>query len=151
VFEKLFGHIYDYANPRQAAADHFTKMMREICEYMGRTYMYGADTKMALETLTEPMYEEPMAPPANASQTQVFLDKQVNEHVKRGNMLVENLKLAYLLIYGQCSNTLQAKLELRPNHLAIKGAADSIGLLENVRTVMFQFLLQRYSPVTHTA
>jgi hypothetical protein len=57
-------------------------------------------------------------------------------------MLAENLKLAYSLVYRQCIDVLQAKLESRPNHAAIKGAADLIGLLENVRTVMFQFQLQ---------
>jgi hypothetical protein len=63
-------------------------------------------------------------------------------------MLTENLKTAYLLIYRQCSNTLRAKLELRPDHcLAIEGTADSLGLLENIRMVMFQFQSQRYSPL----
>ena len=60
-------------------------------------------------------------------------EKQVDEHVMRGTrrMLTENLKTAYSLIYGQCSDALQAKLESRPNHAAREGAADSIGgLLE---------------------
>jgi predicted RNA-binding protein associated with RNAse of E/G family len=39
------------------------------------------------------------------------------------------------------------KLESRANHLAIEGATDSIGLLENIRTVMFQFQSQRYAPL----
>jgi hypothetical protein len=85
-------------------------------------------TKTALETLAEPTYVEPMDPPANASRTQVQIwEKQVDEHVKRVTMLAKNLKLAYSLIYGQCTNALQAKLESRPNHVAIEGAADSIG------------------------
>jgi hypothetical protein len=64
-------------------------------------------------------------------------------------MLRENLKTAYsLLIYGQCSDALRAKLESRPaNHATIKGAADSIGLLENMSTVIFQFQSERYSPL----
>jgi hypothetical protein len=74
-------------------------------------------------------------------------EKQVDEHVKRETMLEENLKTAYSLIYGQCSDVLRAKLESRPNHATIEGVADSIGLLENIRTVMFQFQSQRYSPL----
>jgi hypothetical protein len=62
-------------------------------------------------------------------------------------MLAENLKTAYSLIYGQCSKAMRAKLELRPDHLAIEGAADSIRLLENIRTVMFHFQLQHYNPL----
>jgi hypothetical protein len=145
--EDLSGHIYDYANPRQAA-DQFTKTTREICEYLGRTYKYGADTKMALETMAEPTFAEPTDPVATATRTQVRIwEKQVDEHVKRGSMLTENLNTAYSLIYGQCSDAMRAKLESRPNHIAIEGAADSIGLLENIRTVMFQFQSQRYAPL----
>jgi len=64
--EDLKGHVYDYANPRQAA-DQYTKTTHEICEYVGRTYKYGADTKTALENLTVPVLAEPEDPPANAS------------------------------------------------------------------------------------
>jgi hypothetical protein len=31
-------------------------------------------------------------------------EKQVNKHVKHGTMLLKNFKIAYSLIYGQCSN-----------------------------------------------
>jgi hypothetical protein len=74
-------------------------------------------------------------------------ENQVDEHVKRCNMLTENLKTAYSLIYRQCSDALRAKLESRPDHIAIEGAVDSIRLLENIRTVMFQFQSQRYGPL----
>jgi hypothetical protein len=140
--DDLKGHVYDYANNRQAA-NQFTKTTREICEYVGRTYKYGADTKIALETLSEPTFAKPTDPAANATRTDVLLwEMQVDEYVKRKTMLRENLKTAYSLIYGQCSDALRAKLESRPNH-----AADSIGLLENIRTVMFQFQSERYSPL----
>jgi hypothetical protein len=96
----------------------------------------------------EPTFTEPTDPEATVTQTQVRIwGKQVNKHVKRGTMLAENLKTAYLLIYGQCSNAMRAKLESRLDHLAIEGMADSIRLLKNIRTVMFHFQLQRYNPL----
>jgi hypothetical protein len=89
-----------------------------------------------------------MDPATDASWTQVCIwEKQVNKHVKRLTMLTENLKTAYLLVYGQCSDALRVKLELRPNHATIEVAADSIGLLENIQAVMFQFQSQWYSPL----
>ena len=95
-----------------------------------------------------PVFPEPTDPPIGATCTQVHIwEKQVDEHVKRDTMLGENLKTAYPLIYGQCSNALRAKLELKPNHAALESAANSIRLLENIRTVMFQFQSQRYSPL----
>jgi hypothetical protein len=124
--------------------------MKEMCKYVGRMYKYGADAKTALETMVEPVFMVPMDLDAMATWTEVQIwEKQVDKHVKRRNMLAKNLKMAYSLIYGQCSNAMQVKLELRANHpLAIKGAADSIGLLENIRTRMFQFQQsQRYTPL----
>jgi hypothetical protein len=125
--DNLTGHIYNYANPQQAV-DQFTKATRDICEYVGRTYKYGADAKMVLETLAEPTFTEPMDLDATATRTQVRIwEKQVNEHVKSGNMLTENLrKTTYSLIYGQCSNALRAKLEPRPNHLTLPSRVQRI-------------------------
>jgi hypothetical protein len=88
----------------------------------------------------------PTDPPATATGTQVqILEKQVNEHVKRGTMLLENLKTAYSLIYGQCSDSMRTRLESMQNHVTIEIACDVIGLLENIRTVTYQFQLQQYS------
>jgi hypothetical protein len=76
-------------------------------------YKYGTDAKTALETMAEPTFMEPTEPDTTMTWTQQCIwEKQVNEHVKRYNMLMKNLKTAYLLIYGQCSNALRAKLEL---------------------------------------
>jgi hypothetical protein len=82
----------------------------------------------------------PTDPAANATRTDTRIwEKGVDEHVKRKTMLTENIKTAYSLLLGQCSDALRAMLESRPNHATIEGAADSIGLLENIRTIMFQF------------
>jgi predicted RNA-binding protein associated with RNAse of E/G family len=110
-------------------------------------YKHGADTKIAPETLAMPStFREPEDPPADATRTRVRIwEKEVDEYVKRGILLTENLKTAYSLIYGQCSEAMRAKLELRPNHKAVEASADAIALLENIRTVMFQFQAQRYA------
>jgi predicted RNA-binding protein associated with RNAse of E/G family len=63
----------------------------------------------------------------------------VDKHVKRGTMLSENLDS------WSGSDAMRVKLESRPNHTTIESACDSIGLLKNIRTVMFQFQSQRYS------
>jgi hypothetical protein len=102
--------------------------MHEICDFIIRMYKYGVDTKMALETMADPMFTEPTDPPATATCTQVRIwEKQVDEHVKRSTMLLENLKMVYSLIYGQCSNAMRAKLESRPYHMTIESTCDAIG------------------------
>jgi hypothetical protein len=102
--------------------------------------------KITLETMADPLFTEPTYPPATATQNQVrILERQVDEHVKCGTMLLKKLKTVYSLIYGQCSDAMRAKLELRPNHETIESACTAIQLLENIGTIMYQFQLQQYS------
>ena len=145
--EELKGHVYDYANPRQAA-NQYTKTTREICEYVGRMYKYGADAKMALEGLQVPMFTQPEDPPEDATRTAIRMwEKRIDELVKKETVLEENLKTAFSLIYGQCSDELRAKLESREDHAQVEAMSDSLGLLRNIRTVMFQFQSQCYTPL----
>jgi hypothetical protein len=51
------------SDPRQAA-DVYGKTTREISEYVGRTYKYGAVMRTALEGLTLPTFDEPTDPVA---------------------------------------------------------------------------------------
>ena len=87
--EELAGHIYDYANSRQAA-DKYTKTTHEICEYLGRTLKHGADTMTALETLAMPVLPEPADPTADASRAQLRMwEKMVDTLIKRESELEE--------------------------------------------------------------
>ena len=45
----LKGHIYNCSDSRQL--DQFMKTTKEIAKYVGRTYKYGGDIRMAVETL----------------------------------------------------------------------------------------------------
>lgn len=54
----LKGHIYDCSDVRQS--DQYTKTTKEIAEYVGRTYKYGGDTRLAIENdLTLPTFTPP--------------------------------------------------------------------------------------------
>ena len=135
--EELSGHVY--VNPCKAT-DQFAKTTREVCEYIGHTYTYGEDTKIALETLSRPTLAMPEDPADDATQTEKKIwEERVKQYMWREDTLVRNLKSAYALIYGQCSDTLWVKLESRPVYEMIKGRADPIGLFENIRAVMYQF------------
>ena len=89
--EQLKGHVFDCSDARQS--DMYTKTIKEIAEYVGRTYKYSGDIRLAVENLELPDTTEPDDPPANATRTQVRIwEKQVDEYVKRDNYLKENIK-----------------------------------------------------------
>jgi hypothetical protein len=66
----LSGHIYDCSNTRQA--DVYAKTTREVAEYVGRTYNYGTNAKIAVvETLALPTFlTMPSDPPTGATESQ---------------------------------------------------------------------------------
>ncbi len=65
--DELKGHVYDCSNPRQTA-NEFTKTTKEIAEYTG--IKYGAEVKLAIETLQKPILPMPADPVAEASVTE---------------------------------------------------------------------------------
>jgi len=65
--DELTGYTYDCTDSKQT--DGYTKTTREIAKYVGRTYKYGAGTRLAIESLAGPQFDEPQDPPENASRT----------------------------------------------------------------------------------
>ena len=64
----LKGHIYDCSDIRQS--DQYTKTTKEIAEFVGRTYKYGGDMRLAVETLKMPVFAMPADPPDEATKTE---------------------------------------------------------------------------------
>ena len=67
--ELTTGHIFDCTDVRQS--DQYSKTVKEIAEFVGRTYKYGADARSAIEHLVRPNLQEPSDPPDNATKTQL--------------------------------------------------------------------------------
>jgi hypothetical protein len=104
--DDLSGHIYDCGGQRMAA-DTFTKTTKEISEYVGRTYKSGGDMRTAIVKMKKPGLTMPTDPETSASKTEIRIwEKHVDEYVKQGLMIEENLKTAYALIWGQCTDAI---------------------------------------------
>ena len=108
--DDLKGHIYDCSDTKQS--DIFATTTKEIAGYVGRTYKYGGDICIAVETLAITTFEVPTDPPANCTKTENRIwEKSVDEHVRRIGYLTENIKTLYSLVWGQCSDIMQQKIE----------------------------------------
>lgn len=142
--DALKGHIYDYATPR-VAADLYTKTTKEVAEYVGWTYKYGGDIHSAIEHGRKPSITKPVDVGKNASETDSLIwKKQVDEYVKRVILLGENIKSVYSLIFGQCTEALQAKLAGQQDSKKISEQGDVIALLQNIKATMFSFQGQKH-------
>jgi hypothetical protein len=144
--DDLNGSTYDCSDPQQAANIYYTKTTKEIVEYVCRTYKYGANIRLAVETLVLPTFTKPSDPPTEATRTQVRMwEKLVDKFIKEETHLEENIKTTYSLILRQCIEAMRAKLESKPNHQIIAAASNGIKLMKNIKSVMFiSFQSQKY-------
>jgi hypothetical protein len=86
--DALSGHIYDCSFKQ---ADTYTKTTREIAEYVGRTFKFGNDARLAVEFLAPPLFTPPSDPAAGATKSeQRIWEKTIDEYVKRETMFIEN-------------------------------------------------------------
>jgi hypothetical protein len=143
--DDLKGHIYDCSDSRQA--DQFAKTTKEIAEYVGRTYKYGGDARLAIENLEVPEIPEPSEPPPGSSRTRERIwEKQIDEWVRRDAYMLENIKTIYSLVWGQCSDIMRQKLEALDSFEATSTAGDGIALLKSIKSLTFNFQSQKYLP-----
>lgn len=143
--DDLKGHIYDCSDSRQA--DQFAKTTKEVAEYVGRTYKYGGDARLAVENLELPEMVMPQDPPEGATKTENRIwEKEVDEYVKRKTYLTENIKTIYSLAWGQCSDIMRQKLEALVEFEALSAEGNGIALLKAIKALTYNFQSQKYLP-----
>lgn len=144
--EELKEHVYDFTNPKDTA-NSFTTTTEEIAEYVGRNYKQGNYIKRAIEQMTPATLAMPADLAQGASETAKEIWRQeISAYVKKKEILGTYMQNAYSLIYGQCSEGIQAKIESTPGQATVADKGDPIGLLKNIKTVMFQFQTTKYMP-----
>jgi hypothetical protein len=138
---ELKGEIYDCSDVRQA--DGFTKTTKEIAKYVGRVYIGEART--AVELLTLPVFQYPSDPAANATETtNRKWQKRVDSTVVKKDRFEEDMKKVCSLIWGQCTESLRAKLEAASGYTLMKTDYDSIELLKSINDCVFKFSSQKF-------
>jgi hypothetical protein len=90
---------------------------------------------------------QPNDPPEDATRTGIRIwEKSVNDYVKRKITLTENIKTAYSLIWGQCSNVMHQKVEASPGYVSVSQNGDAIELLKIIKDVAYNYQIQKYIP-----
>ena len=139
----LKGHIYDCSDVRQS--DQYTKTTKEIAEYVGRTYKYGGDLRLAIETLQMHVFDTPKDPPETATRTETRIwEKTIDEHVKKLTHISENNKTLFSLAWGQCTDIMRQKLETHSTFAGVSSTGDGLGLITAIKSIAFQFQSQKY-------
>lgn len=71
-------------------------------------------------------------------------EKEVDEFVKRKTAYVQNKQALYMIIWGQCSETMQARLRSLDIFEKIESNKNCLGLLKEIKGITYKFESQRY-------
>ena len=141
----LTGFIYDCSDNFQS--DRFTKVTREISEYVLKEYSHGSDLHISILDLEETTIPEPDDPDPAASETQKAIWRErVKKYVTRTETLDENIKSLYALVLGQCTDIMRQKIEADPDFDDFSKERDGLSLLAAIKKICYNFQSQKYSP-----
>jgi hypothetical protein len=142
----LEGHVYDLCGTQQA--DQYTWTTEEISIYVAKEYNYGGDIGMAVKTLTIPEFKLPEDLPEGTTlgETKQW-ENQIKRIGDREEAMDKNLPKLYNLIWGQCSDPLQARLESMTEFTVIGQSMNGIELLKLLRLVAYHYEPQLFKPL----
>ena len=91
----------------------------------------------------------PTAPSANGTALlTMILNRKIDIYVKRDSILDENLQKAYSLIHGQCIDLLKSNIKTSANWETVSSQYDMLGLLDAIKTIIYNFEDQKYLPLS---
>ncbi|KAI2510111.1 hypothetical protein MHU86_4278 [Fragilaria crotonensis] len=141
--DELNGAIFDCSESKMA--DTFVRTKKELSAYCGRTFKHGGDIRLAIDTLEAPTFFIPddLPPTATAGQQKLWGDAvtMVGKQMAGFN---ENVKKLYALVWGQCTDMMQQKLESSTGWDEIWRSGDGLKLLILIKNIAYAFQSQNY-------
>ena len=142
--EELKGNYFDCGGFRPA--DQFIVTKEALESYVGTKFDRGGDIQKTVENLERITIPPPMEIADDATTTQTMIaKKQIDLYVMRLQQLEDNIQKLYSVVWGQCTELLQAKLEALPDFKSrIKDKYDGIELLKSIQVIMYKFEDNKY-------
>ena len=125
----------DYSN--RSSSSHLQK--RKSRPQVNK-YKYGGDIRSSIKKSTRFAILLPLVPADTVNAlTRTIAAKKIDLYVKRDGILDDNLRKAFSLIFGQCTELLKSKLKSSVNWDAMSSTYDMFALLEAIKTIIYKF------------
>ena len=141
--EGLKGAIYDCSDTKQA--DIFIKTTKDLSNYCGQTMKFGGNMRIAVVTLKKPVFPLPKLPEGADEGDRELKKDDIKSVGKRRTFLEENIKTLYAIIWGQCTDIMQQKIEAADNFDKVWAEGDGLALLEIIKSITYAFQSQKYT------
>jgi hypothetical protein len=141
--DELKGHIYDYGESKNA--DQFITTTKEVSNYVRRTFKNGGDMTEAIAAMAIPTRNEPDDPddPDNRIELKKW-ELEYTEYRKWEKLTSDNVKTLFNKVWGQCTESMQQKVESLGTYTQMKADSDGIALLIAIQNTSYDYQSQKY-------
>ena len=143
---ELNGHVFE-VHSESVKSSQFQHTADELSMYMARKYEHGGDVSMMLSDMQEFDFnkDKPKTPgTAGDVVDQRIFEKQIDLYVKQLALYEQNKRALHMIIWGQCSETMQAKLKTMTDFKQMHSDKNILLLLTTIQGVMFHVETHNY-------
>ena len=144
----LNGHVFQIFGESNKSTQ-FNTTLKAIMVYVAREFSQGSDIEWMIKNMKEFKIPRPTPPTISSSRIEEDIYKeQIKQVVIRESKYESNKTKLYSIIWGQCSDNMQARLHGIPNFDEMDRSRNVLTLLREIKAVTFDFESQQYLPMS---
>jgi len=140
--EELKGHVFDCHSSKSKQIDEYNKTADKVKVYVSHkigSLIGKAVTDLQRPTLVEPPEPQPdlqgNIPPLELKKW----EKKYGLFLNKTDDITEGIRKLYAIVWGQCSEAMQSRLQEMNNFANIETTLDGIELLRTIRNIAFSY------------
>jgi len=144
--DDMNGHVFQCKKESQDKQEYL-KTVEALGEYISKTLDYPRDMAGLCKSYTIPVLIEPqdLTEEETKSETKKLIWKtKVTNFVKQEEIQEKNKQIVFSVIWGQCSPTMQSKLQSLEEYDTRSDAHDCVWILQEIKGVTHKFEGTRY-------
>ena len=138
------GHVFQCYG-KATEKNQFARTMKELSNYVGLHFKHhSADIKKMLQLMADATLTPPSDPSPSATLTENLIwQKEVDMFVKRRETYSNNKCALYSVVWGQCSEAMQAKFKSNDNYVNIHENYNSLDVIAAIKGISYKFECQK--------
>jgi len=144
--EEINGHVSQCFNECEDKKQ-FSKTIEALGEYIAKKLKYPGNMASLTKDFVRPEIPKPTELEVSETNRIVIAiwEKKVSAYCPRTDYLDSNLKTAYAVIWGQCSEAMKAKLSSLDDFETKSHKSDCVWILKEIKGITYCFEGQRYT------
>ena len=142
---EMNGHVFE-CHGEGTEQKQFAKTVEELQHYANKNLKQTNDLSTLFKKLEKPTIPLPRNLDTDEMKNSLLSriwEKEVDFYVKRKVTLEDNMQALFSIVWGQCSDAMQAKLTGLSTYESIEEECDCAKLLKEIKGITFKFEAQR--------